>query len=523
MQINFCGATYQGRSSNVDASRAVNFYPELTGTQDNKSQMIMVGTPGTSLFAASPGATTSPVRGLTAFNNVMYAVIDNKLYSIASNGTVTVRGTLSTSTGRVQFANNGILANGIGGDQLMIVDGTNGYLYDVVTTGFTTISGGGWPGTPKHVEYIDGYFVVINGSMSYWVSNLFAGGAWNALATSPVSATPDNIKAVINHRQQLFFLKQTSTEVWSNVGTPTSQGSPFQRVSGGVFDYGVAAEWSVAKGGASFYFLCTQRTQDGGETVGVAEVTEYQPVIISTPAINYIISQSTTHDNCFGYCYTEQGHMFYVLTNPTDNWTIVYDSTTKMWHERSSFMDSYTTTRHLSNCYTFCYNKHYVGDYRSSNIYEMSSAYYTDNGNAIWSYRTAQTVQDPNLRNEVIVNRLVVDAETGVGTNTVQTVAVTPYKAGWTGTANVLILADGGITAGAMLIGNQNPVAYLSWSADGGHTWSDDYSTSLGQQAAYTTRLIWRRLGRARDKTFRLLIKDGVKKVLINGFVEAGL
>jgi len=528
MIINFLGASYEGRSPNIDASRSVNLYPELTGTQDNKAQLALVGTPGLNLFATSLDGTANAVRGLYTFNGVMYGVMLNKLYSINSSGVPTVRGTLSTSTGRISFSNNGASANGIGGNQLMMVDGDNGYIYNIVTTTFTTIvSAAGWTdvrsvGKPKQVEFLDGYFIVSNGTMSYWVSDLWNGLLWSALATAPVSATPDSIKAVINHRQQIFFIKQWSTEVWSDVGVPTTEGSPLARVPGAVYDFGIASEWSIAKGGNSFYFLCTQRTNDGGETVGVAEITEYSPVIISPPAINYKISTSTTHTNCFGYCYSEQGHMFYVLTNPTDNWTIVYDATTKMWHERSSLSDvTGDVNRHLSNCYTFANDKHYVGDYRNGNVYEMSATYYTDSGLPIFAWRTAQTIIDPNVHNSVFVSKLTVDMETGVGTNSLTVIAVTPYPAGWSGTANVLIKADGSVTGGASTTGSPNPLAYLSWSNDAGHTWSAEYSASMGTQSAYTTRLMWRRLGKARDRVFRIAFRDAVKRIVIGAYVEA--
>ena len=530
MNIPFLGSTYQGRSVNIDASRSVNWYPELTQDQENgKANISMVGTPGLSVFTLAIGASASPVRGLYTFNGIMYGVIDNKLYSINSSGVGTARGTLSTSSGRVDFTNNGAAANGVGGDQLLIVDGTDGYIYNITSTVFTTLpSTGGWADLkagghkPLHCEFLDGYFIVTNGTMSYWVSNLYDGLTWNALATASVTATPDSIQAIVNHRQQLFFIKQWSTEIWADAGTPTSQGSPFTRVGGAVYDFGVAAPWSIAKGGPSIYFLCTQRTADGGETIGVAEITDYSPVMISPPAINYKLSTSTTHANCFGYCYAEQGHIFYVLTNPDDNFTLVYDVTTKMWHERSSLMNDFTTVnRHLGNCYTFFNNKHYVGDYRNSNIYEMSSSYMTDAGLPIYSFRTAQTIIDPQLHNNVFISKLIVDAETGVGTNTPVIVAVTPYPAGWNGSANVLIKADGSITAGAMLVGSTDPQATLSWSNDAGHTWSADYPVSLGTQGSYTARLVWRRLGKARDRVFKLGISAGVKKILIAAYTEA--
>lgn len=571
-QIAFIGGSYLGRSPNVDASRSVNWF--LENYPDNttgKAQAAMVGTPGLNLFALAIGASTSAVRGLTTFNNVLYGVIDSKLYSIASDGTPTIRGTLTTSTGRCLFENNGVLANGVGGNQLMIVDGANGYIYNASTHVFSTISGGGWPGTPTSLQYLDGYFISGNSSMSYWVSDLYDGLTWNALATSPVSATSDSIKTIVNHRQQLFFLKEWTTEVWYNNGTPTATGSPFSRVSGAVYDYGIAAPWSIANGGNSFFFLCTQRVEDGGEIVGVAEVTEYSPVIISTPAINYKISQSTNFTNIFGYCYSEQGHMFYVMTNPTDDWTIVWDATTKMWHERSSFASNYTTVkRHASNCYAYCYGKHFVGDYRNSNIYEMSATYLTDNGNAIYSFRTAQTMWDNQGIYNIFISKLIIDIETGIGTDTPVIVAVTPFKAGWGGNAtatykgtygagtpyslhdivlystvqyiciqagtgqqpdtattywstpipNILILANGNITGAARYDSSVDPLASLSWSNDGGHTWSAEYTMSLGQQADYSTRLIWRRLGHARNRVFKLGISASVKKNLIGAYVE---
>ena len=534
MEIPFCGPTYNGRSLNVDASRSVNFYLELTGTTDNKAQMIMVGTPGLQIFTANIATNWNVVaRGLYSFNGVLWAVVGNTLYSGATGGIFTSRGTLATTTGRVSFSNNGLgsMSAGTGGNQLIIVDGTSGYLYNVVTSTFSTIaSSAGWAdliasGGPKQVEFIDGYFVVTNGTQAFWVSDLYDGTTWQALATATVSATPDTIQSLINHRQQIFYIKQYSTELWFDTGTTdTTQGSPLARQSGAVYDYGTSAPWSVAKGGQSFYFLCNTRTGDGGEFLGVAEVTDYTPVMVSTPAIAYRISQSTTLANCFGYCYADQGHIFYVLTNPDDNWTLVYDAATKMWHERSSLTTSTgAVNRHLGNCYSFFNGKHYVGDYRSSAIYEMSAAYYSDFGNPIYSFRTAQTIQDANMRDNVFISKLVIDAETGVGNSTNLPTATIPYPAGWSGSSNVLIKADGSITAGAILLSDTNPQAMLDWSDDGGHTWSSQYSKSLGTSGAYTTRLVWTRLGKARDRVFRVCIHDNVKKVLINAFIEGAL
>ena len=125
----------------------------------------------------------------------------------------------------------------------MIVDGACGYVYNASTGIFTTISGGGWPAAGAGtLTYIDGYFVIGNGnSMSASASNLYDGTTWNALATSPISAGPDLVQAVINVHQQLWIIKEYTSEVWYDAGTPTTQGFPFSRISGAVIDYGTPA------------------------------------------------------------------------------------------------------------------------------------------------------------------------------------------------------------------------------------------------------------------------------------------
>jgi YVTN family beta-propeller protein len=66
-----------------------------------------------------------------------------------------------------------------------------------------------------------------------------------------------------------------------------------------------------------------------------------------------------------------------------------------------------------------------------------------------------------------------------------------------------------------------DPKALLSWSTDGGHTWSNDHAASMGKTGEYNTRMVWRRLGCARNRTFRLAISDPVKKVITGGYIES--
>ena len=513
--IPFLGPTYNGRSVNINASRCINFYPEITGVQDDKAVLALVGTPGTQIFTIIP-TTSAAVRGVYSFGGKLFAVVANKLYTIASDGTYTEEGTLSTSTGNVDFADNGLASSGVGGDQLMIVDGTDGYIYNITTDAFTKITDADFLATPTQVEYIDGYFVIIDGSMRFVVSELYDGLNYNGLATAAVSSTQDKVQSVTTLNNQLMFIKEHSSEVWYNAAVPTSEGSPFARVSGAVYDYGTPAPWSVARGGNSVFFLSTAKTNNQGSFFSVSQVTAYQPQIISTPPIAYRISQSTTLANCFAYCYSDEGHLFYVLTNPTDDWTLVYDVSTQMWHERSSFDEGTSVKRHISNTYAYHAGEHYIGAYNQPIISKMSSNYYTDNGVSIYSIRTAQHIFDPNELNPVFISRLDIDAETGVGSNTSVTLLVNHLADGtW--------VANGAITAGGIENSAQNPQAYLSWSNDGGHTYSTEYPCALGAENAYTARLVWRRLGYSRNRVFKLRISDPVKKNIINAYARVGL
>jgi len=482
--------------------------------------MSLIGTPGTTYFT---GLGSLPVRGMHDLNNVMYVVAGAFFYSITPGGTYSAAlGTLNTSNGRVSMSDNGVTAAGLGGNQIIVVDGIGGYIYDVGTGVFSTISGGGWPSNTVHIAYLDGYFIVTCvGSMGAYCSNLFDGTTWNALAVAEISASSDPIQTVMEIKQQLVFIKNNTTEFWYDAGVSTATGFPFLRLSGGVIDGGTPSPWSVARMQNSLFMLGTVRNNESGEVMGISQLIGYQYQIVSPPAINYQIGRWGKYDDAFGYCYSSEGHNFYVLTSPSANQTFVYDVTTQMCHERSTYTNSpYAYGRHLSNCYCFFNNKHYVGDYMSGNIYEMRSDVFTDNLSPIISVRQSQHVNDKNTLNNFFIKRLIIDAETGVGPN------ATSLATYLTTDSGITLTTDAGVTLtpdNSLSISGQsaNPMCYLSWSDDGGHVWSNDYQASMGAVGNYRTRLIWRRLGYSRDRVWRLAMSEPTKKIVIGAVIEA--
>jgi hypothetical protein len=487
-RLSFAGSTYVARSPNISLERSVNFYVE-GNPPGSKAPEALIGTPGTALWAT---VGTGVIRGKHVFNGVMFVVSGNKLYSVTTAGTATELGTLTTSTGRVSMQNNGLAVAGIGGNQLIVVDGTDGYIYNVSTAAFSTIASAGFPADPVMVEYVDGYFIAIgSGKMAYAVSNLYDGSTWNALATASILASPEGIQAVLSNHQQLWFIKQETSEVWYNAGTPTSQGSPFSRIPGSILDLGTPAPWSVVRGDGGVFLLGNMRVGGVAGLAGVMKIDGLTPKIISTTAINYQIQRLTTVSDAFGWCYTDEGHTFYVLTFPTANWTIVFDTATQQWHERSLYItgDPFTVNRHVGNSYEYFNGKHLIGDYRANGkIYHMDSGYYDDDGVNLVAFRTTKYAQDDDELRNVFFSQIQIDMETGVGA---------------------------GVVA--------NPQAVLSWSDDGGRSWASDRVGIMGTTGEYAARVIWRRLGRSRARVFRLTISDPVKRVITGAYIKAGL
>ena len=354
-----------------------------------------------------------------------------------------------------------------------------------------TVNDGGLPSAPTMATFLDGYIAVTSG-MSFAASDLYDAGSYNPLALASALSTPDNITAITSYKQQLYLIKNFEFEVWYNSGNPTSLGSPFAKIPGIPIGFGTQAPWSLAQGGDCIFFLGYQKTSNDTESefVGVVQLYGYAPQIISPPNITYRISR-WNKTNAFGYCYSEDGHTFYVITDPDADETLVYDLTTKMWHERSSYRESDSPGvygRHFGNAYVFYKNKHYLGDYQTGKLYEMSSDYYDEDGNPIISTRISDHFRDPELEN-VFISRLYVDAETGAADTSFIT---TP------------------------------PQAELSWSNDGGYTWSNSYqaSASMGRTGEYSNRLIWRRLGYAKQRVFKLVMSDAAKKTIIGSYAE---
>ncbi len=350
----------------------------------------------------------SVVRALFEHNDILYAVAGNKFGSVASNGTFTQIGSnLSTSTGFAKIV--AITGGSDTNNQLVIIDGTNGYHYNITTTTTTfPIADVDFPQTCTDITVQDDYVIVEKaGSISFYISNVSDGTSWAALDFASKFRKPDRLVAINSNKGELWLLGSNSCEVWNNTGNASF---PFERRNDVFIEEGCAAKQSVVIAANTMFFLA--RSKSGG--YGVVAVENYMPKVISTKPIMYLINQMSTVSDCIAYPYAKDGHEVIDFTFPTANKTISYDVTTGIWLKRESYVSN-TYGRFLGNCAAFCYGKSLVGDYNSGIIYYQDNATFTENGVAIRRRFVSPPVYFEGRR--IFISRLQIDVQTNVGSS----------------------------------------------------------------------------------------------------------
>ena len=467
--IPFVGASYQARSLNADAQRAVNCYIELDQASP-RAPVALYGTPGLRKVAtASAGL---GCRGAITESGYAWLVIGNYVYRMDSSYSLTSLGTIGSSSGPVGLASNGL--------ELLIVDGVAGWIVNVAAASLTQITDVDFPNGVKRAAYQDGYFIVTgDNSQQFYISQLLNGGAWDGLDTDLAQGAPDHTIGVISDHRELWLSGNTSAEIWLN---PGNADFPFERTGNAFVEEGCASAATVAKADNTVFWL---GADDRGSGI-VWRANGYTPIRISTHAVETALAGYTLGD-AWAMTYQQEGHSFYVLTFPTSGATWVYDAATQLWHERAyrdTTTDALGQWRAAGHC--MLGGLHLVGDYADGRIYVLDLAYYLDDTDPIVRLRTSQT--QAQLQHRLFFNSLQVDMETGVG----------------------LVSGQG-----------SDPQLMLRYSNDGGHTWSSLKTATIGRLGEYGARCRFNRLGAGRNRVWEISLSDPVKFAVLGAVVDA--
>jgi hypothetical protein len=200
----------------------------------------------------------------------------------------------------------------------------------------------------------------------------------------------------------------------------------------------------------------------------------YSAQKISTPQCDRDILAETDRSAIVGYAWQDGAHSFYAVSG--SNFTWVFDAATGLPHERKS----YSLNRWRPSMAVAFNGSTVFGDYASPKLYRASSALYDEAGQPI-----VMEVHTPPVHaypHNLQTNAVYLDVIPGVGLNS---------------TGDEL-----------------NPTVGISYSEDGGATWSSERMLPIGRQGERRTRVKSNRWGISGEdgRTWRIRMSANVAK-----------
>ncbi len=308
-----------GSVLNKDA-KLVNMMVEIVPNTDEKNMKVFVKSrPG---LATAYTTTAATARGLYLWtvSGTSYAmsVSGDKVYS---NGTLLQ--TIATTTGEVGFTE---FVDSTGTVSLVMVDGTDGYVFSSPTVAGTVISSPDFP-TP-HVPmpvFIDGYLILAKaGTQDLYNSNLDDPSLWTAGDYISAEMYPDKIIAISKNNNYVYAIGSNSIEYLYDAANAT--GSPLARHDSAVQQFGTVAPATVVPTDKEVILI--GETGNGGHTVWT--VDGFKEKEIGIPAIRSIFrAEGSNLKYARAHCIRVSGQKIYLVR--LTNITLVYSFDTQMW------------------------------------------------------------------------------------------------------------------------------------------------------------------------------------------------
>lgn len=466
MDLPIATGFYEDASKPIAAQECINWIPQVPQT-NALSQAQLRAAHGIELFAI---AGNQAARGERVMDNIAYSVNGNSLYRINSDGTTDDLGTI-TGTGKVSMSDNGTQLT-------IVVPASTGYVY-TVAGGLVTISDADYTANPsEQVVFKDGYSIHFIAS-KFFISSLNDATAYDALDFAAAEVLPDEITALHVSRNQLYVCGTETIEPFSNIG---GSGFPFQRVQGGVIAKGVKAKFSPIDFDNSWVFI------GGGhnEQPSVWRYNGASPIKIATGAIDNLISEHTDleQEAIYTSTYSEGGGHF--LNVHFKDRVLTYDAQSSalsgkpMWFERKSKNTLGETVIWRVSGIMHAYGVTLVTDNQSGRIGKLDKDTYTEYGTSINRVVSSQPLH--NQGNPVNFSEMEIHCESGTATIT-----------------------------GA----GSDPHITRSFSDDGGYTFGNETSRSLGKQGNYKARQVWKREGQTNNtRVYRFIHDEPIKAAI---------
>lgn len=446
--------SYRLRSTPASTARLVNCFAEAL-PPDAKSPILLTRTPGVTDWIT---VGTGNIVAMIAALGYLFVVSGSKLYKVDSSGTPTELGDIDTP-GNVCMAANA--------SAVMVVNEPNAYYYDGTTFGQITDADFTALGA-NSIGFLDNFILfTVPDSDTFGGFDLGSVTSFDALNFATAEGSPDRLRGLIPDHRQAVLLGEESIEIWENSGI---SGFPFTRVANGFIELGCYNAKTAAKFDNSVGWVANDYT--------VRRLSGVTPQRISTHAVEQFLTTVSIGSGS-AFSYTQDGHIFYVLTFPEG--TFVYDATTNEWHERETYAADYWH----AGVHAQAFGRELVGDVTSNKVGYLSVTDYDEWGGIQRMSWTYQPVYSEGRR--AFHRRLEMICEVGVG-----------------------------LTSGQ----GSDPTIMLEYSDDGGVTWASMPTRSLGAIGQYRQKVTWDRLGSAQQRVYRASVSDPVRVAITDTILQ---
>lgn len=484
MIIDFLNSgTYKYRSISFSNQKLMNLYSDPIETSSSYTQSCKISVPGSTEAVSFSG--TAGIRGLynpstgpqPDYNSKLHVAVGNEIYRVNSNLTKKKLGNVGDNYTTVKMADDGF--------DLCVVDGYSLYVSplsaednQVTWTNITLPYDAGTFNRikPDNIVYLNGYIVINSKNTNqFFYSNRYDARTWSSLDFQSAEGSADKIVGLATRGGELWVFGPKSFEVFDISNDPYNA---FAKIGGTYSEIGCANPDTIAQISDMVFWLGSSSV--GNNTVYLA--AGLTPQRISNNDLEHIMGKMTSPTDCTGFCYAEEGHLFYILTFNEDNQTWVYDVLTKEWHNRS-------TRNPITNQFNkwdpqfvaFAYGRTYFGSNGNPKLLNLDINKYSE-----WDGKQiVREIITPTYINELEEFSIVsLQLDMSVGETT--------------------ILTGQG----------SDPKVMLQVSTDGGFTWGNEKWKSIGKTGQYGYRVKWHILGHGRKVTFRFLISDPIPVVI---------
>lgn len=425
-------SSFPGRTPQEGAGRLINCYAEALG-ENARATAVRHRSPGLSRWGTSEEQT---FRGAHLHGSTLYVAFEDQVVSFTSSGGAAVAVDGLDGDGRVYFARNNRLPTN---DILILSDGD---LYTLSGGVIASLNDADVP-SANGLVFLDGYFFVTTLDGRCFASGLNA-TTFNSNDFTTAEAKNDVLYRPVAWNGHLLLCGANSIEVWDG-DQVNATGFPFNRTV--VIQRGIIGGKAIAGFDDGF----NKGLLFVGDDNGVYQLNGYAPDKVSPPDLDRLIEDVSDKETLDACAYTVSGHPKWVLSS--DDWTWEFDLNTQKWNERKSYQAA--RWRGVGSFNAF--GKWLCGDIDSGNILEITRSAQDEDGEPLIAEVWSAPVH--KFPSRIRCPRVDFDFSMGVGSVS----GADPNEV--------------------------DPVIEISYSDDGGYTFSNPRSHKLGRRGKPLTRI----------------------------------